>query len=176
MEKWKVIADYPNYEVSDRGQVRSLTRPAYCGNGRMRLVVGKIRKMVTSAGYLRVTLCKDGGQRSFTVHRLVLDAFRGPKPNPRMECRHLDGDSLNNRLSNLVWGTCKENMADKKRHGTSRAVGETNPGAKLTEKQVLRIRKLYATGEYSQTALAAAYGVTAANVHDIVHRNNWRHI
>jgi len=182
MEKWKGIEGYPYYEVSNRGRVRSLSRRVLCGGG-MRSVVGRILKTKkTKYGYPELNLCKDKDGRlpTFLVHRLVLDAFRGPKPDPRMVCRHLDGDPTNNRLANLVWGTYKENMADKKRHGrhgtTYSAAGETNPGVKLTDKKVLRIRKLYATGEYTQTAIAAAYGVSTAIVHDIVRRKAWKHI
>ena len=46
------------------------------------------------------------------VHRLVLEAFVGPCPEG-MECRHLEGDTANNALSNLAWGTPQENAADK---------------------------------------------------------------
>jgi len=177
MEKWNGIEGYPYYEVSNRGRVRSLSRLVKCRGG-MRSVVGRVRKTTTTSyGYPQLTLGKDeaGRVQVFLVHRLVLTAFRGPAPG--MVCRHLDGDPLNNRLANLVWGTYKENMADKKRHGTTYSpAGETNPGAKLTEKQVLRIRKLHSTGEYTQKAIAVAYGITTASVHLIVRRKNWKHL
>jgi len=176
MEKWKVISDYSNYEVSNRGRVRSVLRLSKY-RGRDRWSFGKIRKLCkTTFGYPAVALSKDGRKQLLTVHRLVLKAFRGPPPAPGMVCRHLDGDTLNNRLANLVWGTYKENSDDMKRHGTSRAVGETNPTAKLTEKQVLKIRKLYATGEYTMISIATAYGVTKVCVLLIVHRRRWTHI
>jgi len=179
MEKWKVIEGYPYYEVSNRGQVRSLPRLVRCRGGGSRLVVGGIRKLckVPGGGYYVVSLHNDGGQKRFYIHRLVLDAFRGPKPNPRMVCRHLDGDPTNNRRSNLVWGTCQENADDMRRHGTvDRPAGEKHPCAKLTDKKVLRIRKLYATGEYTLAAIATAYGVTAVCVRDVVRRITWKHL
>jgi len=177
MEKWKGIAGFPNYEVSNRGQVRSLPRLAKCRRNGVRSVAGKILKQYKAKGYPCASLIKDGRSRSFAVHRLVLDAFRGPKSSPLMVCRHLDGIRTNNRISNLVWGTNQENSDDRHRHGTThRPDGEENSQAKLTEKQVLRIRKLYATGEYTQTAIATAYGVTSINVHFIIHRRTWKHI
>jgi len=179
MEKWKVIADYPNYEVSNRGQVRSVTHLIKCRGGGSRLMVGRILKLYKRKdGYFCVGLYGNGCVASSSkVHRLVLDAFRGPKPRPIMVCRHLDGDPANNRLANLVWGTCKENMDDQRRHGTRIcAAGETNPGVKLTDKKVLRIRKLYATGEYTLAAIAAAYGVSTASVHNVIRRKNWKHL
>lgn len=39
------------------------------------------------------------------VHILVAEAFLGPRPGGMEECRHLDGDKLNNRADNLRWGT-----------------------------------------------------------------------
>jgi len=184
MEKWKVIAEYPHYEVSNRGQVRSLPRIVKCGTrSKGRKFKGRILKpwITTYKGkkgwYRTVALCEDGAPRSFYIHRLVLDAFRGPKPAPGMVCRHLDGDPLNNRLANLVWGTHQENMNDKKRHGTTySAAGETNPMAKLTEGKVLKCRRLFATGNYTLTALAVWCGIAVASMHHIIHRKAWKHI
>jgi len=181
MEKWKVVEGYPHYEVSNRGQVRSLSRLVKCGTrSKGRKFKGMILKpwLTTYKGkgwYRTVALCEDGARRSFYIHRLVLTAFRGPAPG--MVCRHLDGDSLNNRLANLVWGTCKENMADKKRHGTMPYfVGEDNPSAKLTEGKVLKCRRLFATGNYTLTALAVWCGVKVTSMHHIIHRRTWKHI
>jgi len=174
MEKWKVVEDYPHYEVSNRGQVRSLSRFIKFGEKRL-WVVGRIMKLCNGPGsYHVVTLYKDG-RRMFYIHRLVLDAFRGPPPAPGMVCRHLDGDPLNNRISNLVWGTYKENADDRHRHGTTQN-GENHSLAKMTDKKVLRIRKLYATGEYTMAAIATAYGVYDSTVHRIIHRRTWKHI
>jgi hypothetical protein len=66
------------------------------------------------------------------VHRLVLLAFSGPPPTAKHRVLHGDNDTRNNRLSNLRWGTQKENMADKIRHGTF--------SSKLTSEQVAEIR------------------------------------
>jgi hypothetical protein len=49
------------------------------------------------------------------VHRLILETFVGPRP-PGKQCRHLNGDSLDNRLENLAWGTFHENFADRLAH------------------------------------------------------------
>lgn len=73
----------------------------------------------TSArGYLVV----DGGKWrkgvAVYVHRLVLEAFVGPKPEGAVT-RHLNGDPTDNRLANLAYGTPAENGADMRRHGTS---------------------------------------------------------
>lgn len=75
-------------------------------------------KMV--GGYLFVNLYQAAKVKTpVTVHRLVLEAFVGPRPDG-MECRHLDGDPANNRLANLAWGSPVENASDRKRHQVER--------------------------------------------------------
>ena len=59
------------------------------------------------------------------VHRLVLEAFVGPRPEG-MVARHLNGDPGDNRLENLAWGTQSENNYDKVRHGTHHNANKTH--------------------------------------------------
>ena len=47
--------------------------------------------------------------KTYRVARLVCEAFHGP-PKPDQVCMHLDENSRNNSVSNLKWGTQKENM------------------------------------------------------------------
>jgi hypothetical protein len=91
-----------------------------------------------------------------------------------MICRHLDGNKANNRLSNLVWGTYRENEADKLRHGT-RARGESHGCSRLKEWQVVQIRQMAATG-CKQQEIATAFGVDRTMISLIVRRKNWCHI
>ncbi len=63
-------------------------------------------------GHLRVRIRGS----HYPVHRLMLETFVGPRPEGYI-CRHLDGDPTNNHLSNLCWGTPRENYDDTIRHG-----------------------------------------------------------
>jgi len=96
-------------------------------------------------GYPSVSLTNNSKGHTRAIHRLVMEAFVGPKPEG-MECRHLDGNRGNPRLENLVWGTPVENQADRNTHGTSNS-GEQHPLSKLTEKSVVQIKKLLDDGE-----------------------------
>lgn len=70
----------------------------------------------TSDGYRLLTLCAGGKRTNRPVHQLVVLAFIGPRPEG-MEVRHLNGIRSDNRLENLMYGTKKENMADRALHG-----------------------------------------------------------
>jgi len=107
---------------------------------------------------------------NFKVCRLVLLAFVGPCPEG-MECRHLDGNPANNRIGNLVWGTKKENIADKKRHGTH-VQGSKQNGAKLKERDVRRICRLLAQGE-GPTEISRKFGVHQVTITDIKLGRSW---
>lgn len=79
----------------------------------------------------------------------------------------------------LRLGTPADNMADKVAKGRqSKPRGEQNPNAKLTNDDVMAIRKTYAPRDRNSggDALAEAYGVSASVISNIIHRRTWTHI
>jgi hypothetical protein len=48
--------------------------------------------------------------RTYKVARLVCEAFRGPAPDDKPYCIHLDENAANNKIENVSWGTQKENL------------------------------------------------------------------
>ena len=97
-EIWKTIEDYPNYMVSNMGNVKSLK----WGKEKI-LKAGK-----NNHGYLSVVLCKDGKQKTHKVHRLVAQAFI-PNPENKEQIDHINTIKTDNRVENLHWVTSKEN-------------------------------------------------------------------
>jgi hypothetical protein len=111
---WKPVPGCPGYEASDEGQVRSIDR---AGPGGRTYLGTVLATRVSNSGYQLVDLRDaQGARRTRTVHRVVLEAFRGPCP-PGLECRHLNDEPADNRLANLAWGTKTENAQDKFRLG-----------------------------------------------------------
>jgi hypothetical protein len=124
---------------------------------------------------MQLNLSSGGCKRRFYLHAVVLLAFVGARP-AGMQCRHLDGNKLNNRLENLRWGTAKENASDSCRHGTLRT-GSRQSQAKLTESSVLDIRRRAKTGGVGvQRQLSTEYGVSDTIISHVVSRKTWRHV
>ena len=120
MENWRPIPELTEYEVSDLGRVRSW-------NSRRNKIVPRILRLHPDRyGYATVGLSSPDGQRAlFRVHRLVLAAFVGEAPAGTVT-RHLDGNPANNVLSNLAYGTPRENNLDAVRHGTQASIRRTH--------------------------------------------------
>ena len=114
-----------------------------------------------------------GKVRCLYVHRIVLEAFIGACP-PGMESLHIDGNTANNNVRNLHWGTPLENSEDADRHG-SRPRGSENRQAKLVEDEIPTIRKLYADG-LSQHEIAELFGLTQSVIGQIVRGERWTHV
>lgn len=110
-ELWKKVVGWPSYSVSTIGRVR---RDLLYENRRVR--IGIVNQFL-QYGYPTVRLIeKKGHSTSRFVHRLILEAFIGPRPLG-MESRHLDDVRKNSVLSNLKWGTHRENHLDMTRNG-----------------------------------------------------------
>lgn len=178
METWKPVVEFENYEVSSFGRLRSINpRKGSRANVNGGIVDGWIQTV--RPGYRRklVALRKDGKTYIKKVHRVVLEAFVGPCPDG-MEALHINGDSLDNRSSNLRWGTHAENLQDMIAHGTRTKppvhYGERHHNVTISSRDVRKIRKhTFKRGDLK--SFADKYGVstnTIARIRDGVSRNS----
>ena len=102
VEIFKQIDGYPNYLISNLGNIKSLA------NGKERI----LKPFVDSKGrYLQITLCNNGERKKYLVHRLVALAFL-PVAEGKNVVNHKDGNPQNNNVSNLEWCTTQENVHD----------------------------------------------------------------
>jgi hypothetical protein len=101
-EEWRPVQDYPDYQVSNLGRVKS----AKVWRG----VAGRILAPGRSSrgGYLVVSLSNENGMKTFTTYRLVAVAFI-PNPDGKPEVDHINNNRTDNRVSNLRWSTRSEN-------------------------------------------------------------------
>lgn len=170
-EEWRRHPEFLDYIVSDRGAVRSIDRIKLDKNGQPRCLKGRpMRPSPMRGGYPGFTIRLDSHSHLRPAHRLVLEAFRGPRPAGH-ECRHLDGNVLNNRLDNLKWGTPKENKGDTVAHGRSMR-GEKHRAAKLNAFSVRVIRRLVKLG-HQQNRVAVLFGVRSQEISRIIKGERW---
>ena len=113
------------------------------------------------------------------VHRAVAQTFIGAIP-PGMVINHLNGVKQDNHLNNLQITTISDNtqhgftVLNRKVH-LIRAKGEKHGNSKLSEKDVLEIRRRLSLGE-SQKDLAAEFKTPKPNISAIHLRKAWKHI
>jgi len=110
-----------------------------------------------------------------TAHRFSLWLAEGPPPAANMEAAH----SCRNRHcvapAHLRWATRLENAHDMVRDGT-KPEGSRNGTARLTETQVVEIRRRYAQGGVTQQALANEFGVTQSTIRMAVIGRTWKNV
>lgn len=165
--------DIPGYEdhyrASSKGEIISVARISPQNHF---LPKRKLIARPTNRGYKVVALCKKGIVHWYSVHRLVILAFKGKSSK---EVNHIDGDKLNNKINNLEYVSRKENHLHAKRLGLTKSwVGEYNPKAKLDSIKVSEIRRLYKSSELSQKQIAKIFGIDQTSVSDIVLEKSWR--
>jgi hypothetical protein len=123
-------------------------------------------------------LCKDGEEKQCKVHHLVLDAFIGPRPSG-YQANHKNGDTSNNRLSNLEWVTAKQNVnhaftiLGRKYPNPPHYSGEKHPMHKLTWDKVEQIRKLYSVDGWKIVNLSKYFHVSESTISHIVKGETW---
>lgn len=123
MEIWVDINGYEGlYQVSDKGNVRSVDRYVSSKNNSVRLQHGKILKQyIDEDGYCRVGLHKDGKEYTVGVHRLVAESFI-PNSNNLPLVDHINGTRNDNNVGNLRWFTVHlNNSTDTARERKSAA-------------------------------------------------------
>jgi hypothetical protein len=108
------------------------------------------------------------------VHRLVAMAFV-PGFEDGLTVNHINGNKLDNRPENLEWVTLAQNTKHQWQTGLVDLRGEQHPSHKLTQKQVIHIRKALRSG-VSANSLAIIAGVNASTIYLIEHGKRWTHL
>lgn len=168
-ENWRPVVGFETaYEVSDCGRVKSM-------RNKTNTVAGKIlTPWPNGQGYPCVSISRYPLVLSRTIHRLVCEAFIGPRPKG-LQINHKNGVKTDSYLANLEYVTPKENT----RHSIC-VLGKNQRGemcgtAKLVNEQVWWIRRLYAR-RCSQRMLARCFEVSKTTIARIVARKVWNHI
>jgi len=163
-ENWKTIAEFPKYEISNFGNVRSWRKRGNFNDD----ISDKpnLLKPWVSNGYQMVTLIERGNQKHFAIHRLVARYFIGEVPDKHVVC-HKDDDRLNNSLDNLYYGTYSQNGKDAVKNKKLKS-GEDHPDAKLSNADVDTIRHLVVSLGKTHREVADIFGVASSTVSGII--------
>ena len=145
MEKeiWKDIPGYEGrYQASSLGRIKSLKRKVrgenpYTRKEFLRTVPERILRpgRFCKSGHVSVILGR--GTPGRPVHQLVAFTFLGPRPEG-LDILHINGNPLDNRVGNLMYGTRRENILDVYFQGKAYK--------KLTIYDVVEIRKMLKAG------------------------------
>lgn len=119
------------YEVSSLGHVRRIGSNALIGT-------------VSGNGYVRVQLSRAGTTETFLIHKLVADAFIGPRPDGH-HIDHINGVRDDNRFVNLRYCSPQQNISYTVERGAN-AVADRNGASVLTADQVRAIRQAKSEG------------------------------
>lgn len=129
MEEFRDIKGFENYQVSNLGRIYSKKRRACL----------KVKRLA-GRGYYQVRLSKEGKYYYKNLHRLIAETFI-PNPNKYRTVNHINGNKLDNRLSNLEW-------ADDCRQQHEACLLGLKPTTKhiLTESEIIKVYEMYSKG------------------------------
>ncbi len=136
LEEWKTIEEFPDYQVSNLGRIKSLKW-------------NKIKILVfvnTKKGYNSVNLCKNSKQKNMQVHKLVYEAFV-EKLNKEECLHHLNKNKKDNRLDNLI----KMTMIN---HSIEHNKGEKSHYHKLSKEDVIKIKQMLKEDKHFKSIIA----------------------
>lgn len=167
-EVWRPVHEH--YEVSNLGRVRYVN-----------ILAGNF----SGSPYQRISFASGKHGRSpqtKMVHTLVAHAFLGERPDG-MVINHKDLNKWNNRADNLEYVTQMQNHVHARQNRQwdtsnigSQTFGERVNTAKLTEADVLEIRRLYSEENVSNKELRQRFGISKGQVSKIILRQSWKHI
>ncbi|MRF37154.1 hypothetical protein GIJ44_20925 [Staphylococcus sp. KY49P] len=174
-EIWKGIPGYEGlYSISITGRVKRLARNRIIATSVSRPLKEKeIKTFEGKLGYIHVNLWKNGQMKQHRIHRLIMLTFT-KKPQDKNVINHIDGDKSNNSLDNLEWCTNRENTIHAYKTGLAKGKkGIENSQGRLTSEEVISMRNLYATGEYTQKEIGEIFGISRRHAGDIVNGKKW---
>jgi hypothetical protein len=108
-EIWLPITGYDDYEISNKGRVKSLSREKRNRQGKWIRKEVILKPGMNRLGYFMVSLYKDKKAKSKKLHRLIAEAFI-PNPNNLPCVNHIDENKENNDIDNLEWCTYSYNL------------------------------------------------------------------
>lgn len=182
-EIWKDIPGYEGrYMASNKGRIKALAKEiSTCPKGiwtTRRLPERVLKCTATRLGYRSVEFGCGTLRERYLVHRLVAMAFL-PNPLGLPHVNHIDACTSNNAVENLEWVTHQQNMAHAVKLGRmvpNVGLGDECPAHKLTEADVVQIKRRLLRGE-RVSHIARDYPVVSRSaIQEIKAGRSWGHV
>ncbi len=170
-EVWKPLqiegmAANEKYAISNYGRIKSY---------KVNKTEGSIIKGSTLKGYKILNIKLETEKRTTKyIHKLVAETFIPRDNDLQNYVIHLDFDKSNNHIDNLKWVT-QETMFAHQKINPNYKRGAINY-AKLTETDVIRLKKKLKRGKNKLYKLAKEFGITHTQLNRIRRGENWGHI
>jgi len=144
-----------NYDIDKNGNVINLKK-------------NKLMNIhVSYNGYKYVSL----PGKTHYIHRLLGIKFI-PNPLNLKEINHIDGNKLNNDLSNLEWCSSSDNTKHAYKIGLQSQKGENNARTNLKNLDIMKIKELSSKGT-KQKELVNMFGINQSNISRIINSKTW---
>lgn len=166
MEVWTTIKGFEKYKVSNFQRVKSIEKNGFHNEKLMKPTIDK------DGYYTFILLNENRKPKRISLHRIVALTFIINIEN-KPQVNHINGIKTDNRVENLEWSTAKENVNHAWDNNLSKPrLGKNHHNSKLTEKDVLEIRK----SNFSTKELSILYKVDYETIRNVITRRKWKHI
>lgn len=162
------------YEISNYGRIRIFKKE---------LNDWKIVKTANVKGYQYYSFKSDidwKHRKTKCVHVLVAELFCKKPSERHNSVIHLDFSKSNNYFKNLKWATSEEVNEHSRKSPRYKLALEKRKGeitnAKLTETQVIRLKKKLIRGKNPLYKIAKEFGITHTQLNRIRRGENWGHV
>lgn len=163
----KVIKNNPNYLCDRLGNI--YTKGPKGNSAKADGSIRFLKPYKKHNGYL----CVKFGKKHHHVHRLILSTWTYES---KLECNHINGNKIDNRLENLEWVTKSQNMLHSTRVlGQKPGVGENSYCNKLLNKDVIEIRRLRSKG-WTFEKIAKKYNMNRSWIYRVATKESWKHV
>jgi hypothetical protein len=179
-ETFKTIVNYPDYEISNLGRIKTKERlvrytHSVTEKEHFRKTDERFLKIYHNnrTGYKFVQLYNNGKSKNYTIHRLVAENFIDNK-NHLNTVNHIDGNKHNNTSMNLEW--CSNSYNHK--HATEtglKAKGTSVNSSKLNDNCVTAIKYFLNKG-FTHKELSIAFDISRPTISLISNGKTWKHI
>lgn len=154
-----------NYYVDELGRIYSEATHKY------------LSAQLDKDGYEKVQMIStDGKRHRYSVHRIVMENLNPVEDMEKLQVNHIDGNKQNNKLENLEWCTCQENILHAYAHNLHSQKGERNNQSKLTEENVKEIIQILLSKKYTQKEIGRKFNVCEDTIGAIKNKYTWKYL